>query len=847
MKLPYKLYSYKPFWVVKYAIQRLVFELRKRVFSSKELANQQSDKADFVAHQFKSTLRSILFATFATIALFFLESQMAIIWHRYFRFFPELFQNIADLLPRPNYQKDRDAIIELISVIASLTGVILALFYPVLASIISTAYSKVHESIRDIIIREKGTQNFLKRLTFVTAFSILILIALSLGYYPKLLILSILVLLALINLFYLVIIGMGVYRLFDPSSLSSIVVRDLSDSIKRATINGLYWSDRSFQINNYNQSYASTENLTLVIQLSIQEYIREASYKSIIERSLFILRYYLYNKPQIPIDSMWFPRVHQHRSYFESDMSTRDLSKSTNTFIHPESRINQFWLEERIVDAVSISLESILKDGHRNVFGLILNMTHGTFDLLGSQLDTKTAKMFLDRLMNCVEGLGKKRDPEQNLQVLNYDDWRLELICVESYAYALVRFQIEAIVRLTEFNSGKIEREYNKINWKKKASVYSIDTVYELYTLLDRFRVQIENERLIEGKVLTPDWYFKQHLTSKYLTLLNDKLTQIVGLFETNLLTVCHRLRDDKNHLLSAYVAQIGLEGVHKMRYRILHLRETISDINKLEVCKGEFTWTIPNFERLENDIARVEGALVMNLSKGLKHLSVVKWNNRYPDVFAQSYSILSTHINTSLVSNDCEKFKQYFPAFLHASLNAVSNLNKTYGHLRDPRSISHQTLIDAMQISGYAYIYSVMHNDHSYWEVIMETWNSSLKQDKETLELIINCFNHYKQESGGVGVNYNEKHARKLSLSDTVKTLRLKPSDIDDLLVKPFMRSSLLSIDDTTELFIELYVFSSIESKELTGRMERRIFERLCRDIDKPENTRYYDDDIYR
>ena len=109
------------------------------------------------------------------------------------------------------------------------------MFYPVLATIASTAYAKVNANIRNLLFYDKETQNFLKRLTFLTAFSIALLLFLSLGYKPRTLILSFITLYSLITLFGILKIGLGVYEFLDPSMLSRIVFDKLSQNINDVT------------------------------------------------------------------------------------------------------------------------------------------------------------------------------------------------------------------------------------------------------------------------------------------------------------------------------------------------------------------------------------------------------------------------------------------------------------------------------------------------------------------------------------------------------------------------------------------------------------------------------------
>src|SRR5690606_25435002 len=266
---------------------------------------------------------------------------------------------------------------------------------------------------------------------------------------------------------------------------------------------------------------------------------------------------YLIQKPKIPIDSLWFPNSYEHRSYFESDMTVRQLSMNTNTLTQPKVKPNRYWLEERIVNNLSNGLESVVKSGHINVLGESILITHSVFDSLSAITDLRTGEILLDKLLMNVRLISNKKEKE--IEVSNYENWKDELGCIETYCYAILRLQAGVFETINTFNSDKITKEYKKINWENKSTIYTTTFIPELYDQLNKFREFVENEKAIEGKQVTPDWYFLQRLTSEYLRLAKDKINQTITFFDSHLLSLAKHFDKENNCLLASFTAQIGL------------------------------------------------------------------------------------------------------------------------------------------------------------------------------------------------------------------------------------------------------------------------------------------------
>ena len=142
MKLPYKTYSFKQYWQAKGFFQSRKFKFRRFSFRTKKFISNEKNTFSNTYSQFKIVLWQMVKAFSSVILLLLIEHFSSELWFNYIDYIPKWVIYVQSIIPKTTYPTNKDAVLYLVSVIASVTGVILALFYPVLATIASTAYAK---------------------------------------------------------------------------------------------------------------------------------------------------------------------------------------------------------------------------------------------------------------------------------------------------------------------------------------------------------------------------------------------------------------------------------------------------------------------------------------------------------------------------------------------------------------------------------------------------------------------------------------------------------------------------------------------------------------------------------
>ncbi len=832
MKLPYKIYSFKWYWSLNRQREKSRFKFRKLLFKARKLYSNETYKGKTALNYLFITTQSILRAVLSVLVLYNIEHFADAYWQEHMATMPLWVSHLIDLIPKTTYTADKDAVLYLLSVIASVTGVTLALFYTILATLASTAYAKVQSSIRNLIIYDKDTQAYLRRLTNLTAFSITILMAMGFHFYPGNLILITLFLFSLTTLFGLLKIGMGVYNFFEPSVIARPVANNLSKAITEVTIKGQYWDDRSFQNFNYDQAFIQVKNLKLITDLCIKgDDLKEDSFKTIVDSSISVLRFYLSQKPRIPRESLWFPERLSYKSYFESDMSARSISRQSRTYITPEKIRDFYWLEEKVIDNISLSLEIIIRHKFVKVFSDTIQLLYPLERTLSFSLDLKTGESILKHLLlNLKSAKSCEVKPGESLQ---YEDWIDYMEAIEAYSLAVFHFQISFLNRAAKFTAQKINTEYEKIIWGKVDSIYSTDFLPELYEVIDLINTFVKNEKFVEGELVTPDWYFIQQLTSVHLEVLTKKIEKSIRLYDEYILALAAYFDSNGNYLLCSFIAQKGYEYIIKYQFALSELEATLNTLDSLEVLKAEYKWEKPDIAGLRQLLKDYDWRGLKYIAKYAEQLAVLQWDSRFPDLYSYTYSIINTYINSTFKSNDYNKFEEIFPLFLSATVSGYNTLTKNFQHYTLPYRITYQTLLDLMEISGYAYLYAYLYSDTRYWKIVKTAWDNLYPITEDNIKLAVANYSIYKTRVLGTGINFGEKHQRQLVFREVLnKQNEQHPLLLTDAppYIEPYLSlREMGGYYEVSELFIELYFFTFLEARNAVPKMQRNLFDHWC------------------
>jgi len=141
---------------------------------------------------------------------------------------------------------DNSSYVALYSVIASIAGVFLGLYYTAISGVVS-AYAKFPDNIRNLLLREKVGNFYIRLLSLTTVLSVFLIGYKVFWNNPSILLSLFVLLLGCFSIFCFTLLGVRAFFFFDPASFGDVLFQDLCKQIKLATVNGYKFEDPNFQ------------------------------------------------------------------------------------------------------------------------------------------------------------------------------------------------------------------------------------------------------------------------------------------------------------------------------------------------------------------------------------------------------------------------------------------------------------------------------------------------------------------------------------------------------------------------------------------------------------------------
>ena len=228
-----------------------------------------------------------------------------------------------------------------------------------------------------------------------------------------------------------------------------------------------------------------------------------------------LLEYYEDKKSHIPSNSRWFNRTPVHKDWFLTDSSTLLLAMQTHSYIEPEMVPNAYWFEDRIWDLITNAIDKLLADGNPEIVCDYLNSLYNYYEKSGYDLEIKKCEEIVNKinpiLMKYLIGVCSEN---------NYTDEQLGILEIWSVVRMSAPLGFYKFGR--EMTTKAIISHIDNINWDDKADLYNQKIPAAVLPRLEFIQERLRIERAVEGKTISPNWYIRQLIASRYFDLTKE-------------------------------------------------------------------------------------------------------------------------------------------------------------------------------------------------------------------------------------------------------------------------------------------------------------------------------------
>lgn len=825
-----RLYRIKSFWLSKkWLEEKPIFSFWRTVFRGHRSIRNE-----------KSSFRLLLPTLPAFIKTVIYSAIIIIILESFNRFFPI----------QTNF--DKNAIDTLLAAIASITGVFLGLYFTAISSIASNFLIRATQDVRRFFFSAPQGQQYVRTVASTGIITIFYIAAKSFGHtiHPVGLMFLSLLVAYVISRFWSV--GSGVFNSWEPTHSLPWVTKDIADSIRSVTPPGFQWKKPAIQNHHRHLCTYSLELISNLINFGIKE-IKLSDEQLIVALKYLggLLFFYSDEKGKIPTNSFWYKTKSQYESWTLADSTKIALALNTGTTIQPKTIKDFTWYEEQTLD-IGVKILKFLADEKRigSVFeGFEIFV--GAAETYGKDFDEQSIRLLFQKLDKATSSIYSLKTDAAEQQA-----YKEKLAFVDSQGRLATVALLGLMKYLNEQSGDKLAETISIINWTSDdKSIYLADLPSAILSRLESMATELKNERIIEGKIVSPQWYIETLCVQKYLFSLQNYFNFIKSLHADYFEPKFEKLLAEEQLPFAVQLIQGWLEFSNKYCHLFSLLKKHVEDCARFHRV-NDLPWVVFNFEDEEKtcfDRQKEVSDRMISLLPKLKTLTI---GDDLPDYFGQALTMGVQACYEACEDNDHERLKKILPAVFDGSLSAYDMMREKVKNWSQEDSkiiFSTESLENFFEISGYAKLYSELYQNPELWNIVQQLWDIYLKAvDAKQVIKFIAGISAYRDTQftimpqANLRTNWKMSFERKMREQgfpmfpdreryDYVNGRRKRPNHSSALIRIIVRWGGLIGMASVRDVFFATYLSSRPESQgiELSGRHNLR--ENLEREQQEP------------
>jgi hypothetical protein len=285
------------YWRIRSRLRLLQAKTVQRKFRLREAIFGVRASASGVGHLSAQIVLPALLAAVSVVALHYLELQ----WASIVSDLGLANAGIGRALTRPI---SASAYSILLQSVAGVTGVFLALYFTAVNTVAATVYTTVPHDIRELMVRDRLGNAYVRMVAYLTALAIFLLIVQASGGHPYHDALLLIVFLSAFAIFAFIRLGERAFYLADPTMLIGLPLNDFLLRAQNATGKGWRSLDPLLQERYRRLARKSLQSIRSLVQISSKEaHLHGESQLRVLRSVGQLLPYYLSIKRQIPTKS----------------------------------------------------------------------------------------------------------------------------------------------------------------------------------------------------------------------------------------------------------------------------------------------------------------------------------------------------------------------------------------------------------------------------------------------------------------------------------------------------------------------------------------------------------------
>lgn len=609
-----------------------------------------------------------------------------------------------------------------LATITSIEGVLIGLHFTVITAAISNIYADASVAVINLITRSKSNLAYISLITLSLLFDLILIALLSVGVSVLQFFFLLALVAAAVSISVLVLIGLQSFNLSsDPTSLVPEPMNRILHWASQAAPKGWLWQDRNFQ--NHYRRLAETE-LNSIADLAHFAVKRTQGSREYLSRFGGFLAqlaaYYQRHKRRMPPSSHWFPRKQVTKDWFITSETETQMAMQTHTSLQLKEEPDHFWLEARVKKLVELLLERATEIHGGDPVLAIADPINSLFEILAYNLSVSDALAWIRdyrKQMHEAISNGKFVTSFQKAAIT-------ERITLAASSVTIGFFKF-----VSDTNLENLDARIKKMDLTDPSQFYSLDLPIVLLQKIEKTGAWLEFERDIEGKEVSPNWYTRDLLFHGIALACHSCLELQLKFAEQEHKNLAEALLAEKNAVCASIACTDGLQHTRKIVANLDELKTKAERLFNMSVLK-DLPWPTWNWEDYEKRLKKAEKDLLILLARCMPDLPPSQTDERLPDFLGEATHKVGQACFEAMRENDLETFTKTFIPYINGCVASGNRQQMVPGITQEQfllrRSVS---IMDALHLSGYIYLYTELHENPKFWRICKATWDHLLSK----------------------------------------------------------------------------------------------------------------------
>ena len=594
-----------------------------------------------------------------------------------------------------------------VQVAASLLG-----FYLASVSIVlGNSYHDVSADTRDLVLGTPRTRIYLASVGMAIGGGLTLVLLLSMEFSFGYLTVGGYVLILISAGWSFIQLAYGAFRLFDPTILSEEPLRRLYRAFNQLESKGSRDDTVALQV----ASRKANRDLLILAEL-----IRMMSDRvSIDRRRLAIMvgnllrgvQIYVLEKHVLSPTSTWFIREPVYPKWVEASHSEVSIALSTSTSLRPSLEPSVDWVERRSAELAMAALEACVASNDRDSALMIAN------NLANAALSL--ARCY--RIEDAITFASIARDRCRNIRETNTTAVAVAAWPPFILASLLLGWR-EAILGWP----SEIQKTVSETKWDdRRTKTVPIRGSQRVWETAQRLLNQVESEKEVEGRRVTPNWYLEVALADACIRSLREVAKDLPQQLE-NFLTPNPASPLPEANVMSGLQA---LQALAKAQLVSDTLPEAVRNLDSL--MRGNEREQGEEIETFAGKITECRTEVLRRIAGAFVQLQPERTKSE-PDLFGEALFSLIHHAEEAIANGDVSLVREVFSKITFGSLVLQEHLQSMY------QAPSYQVTtaifdpaVDILELSGLAMAYATLRGDRSD-QPVREVWEELLNSTSQ-------------------------------------------------------------------------------------------------------------------